>query len=126
VAHRPPRKGGLYAGVRVFGLGRLLGFLGRILFRNDILARHLIDGLQGKTHFAAIVESSDDAILSKNLDGIVQTWNKGAERIFGYSAEEVVGQSVLKLIPEDRHHEEAGIIARIRNGEPLSSACTMP
>lgn len=68
---------------------------------------------------SAIVESSDDAILSKNLNGIMQTWNKGAERIFGYTADETVGQSVLMLIPEDRQHEEPGILARIRSGERI-------
>jgi PAS domain S-box-containing protein len=74
---------------------------------------------RGQAQLSAIVESSDDAILSKSLDGIIQTWNKGAERIFGYGAEDVVGQSVLMLIPADRHHEEADIIARVRAGEPV-------
>jgi PAS domain S-box-containing protein len=68
-------------------------------------------------HLSAIVASSDDAILSKGLDGIIQSWNKGAERIFGYSEEEAVGQPVLMLIPEDRHNEEPTIIERIRRGE---------
>lgn len=72
---------------------------------------------RGQGHLSAIVESSDDAILSKNLDGIIQSWNKGAERIFGYTAEEAIGQSILLLIPEDRHDEEPGIIARIKAGK---------
>src|SRR6201996_3710915 len=64
-------------------------------------------------HLAAIVESSDDAIISKSLDGIIQTWNRGAERVFGYTADEVIGQPVTILMPPDRLDEEPGILARI-------------
>jgi PAS domain S-box-containing protein len=71
------------------------------------------------SQLAAIVESSDDAIISKDLNGIIQTWNRGAERIFGYKAEEVIGKPVLILIPPDRHHEEVEILARLRRGEKL-------
>src|SRR3954469_18346445 len=66
---------------------------------------------------AAIVESSDDAIISKSLQGIITTWNKGAERVFGYSAEEAVGQPITMLIPDDRLDEEPAILARINAGE---------
>jgi PAS domain S-box-containing protein len=66
---------------------------------------------------AAIVESSDDAILSKTLTGIITSWNKSAERLFGYAAEEAIGRSVTMLIPENRLEEEPGIIQRIRQGE---------
>jgi PAS domain S-box-containing protein len=65
---------------------------------------------------AAIVESSDDAIVSKDLNGIIQTWNRGAEHLFGYRAEEVVGKPVTILIPPDRQDEEPGILERIRRG----------
>ena len=65
---------------------------------------------------AAIVESSDDAIVSKDLNGVIQTWNKGAERIFGYRAEEAIGRPVAMLIPDDRADEEPGILERIRRG----------
>lgn len=65
---------------------------------------------------AAIVESSDDAIISKDLNGIITSWNSGAQRIFGYSAQEIIGRPVLDLIPPDRQHEEPGILARLRNG----------
>jgi PAS domain S-box-containing protein len=68
---------------------------------------------------AAIVESSDDAILSKNLDGIITSWNLGAKRIFGYKAEEIVGKSILKLIPPELHSEEPVIIGKIRRGERI-------
>ena len=65
----------------------------------------------------SIIESSDDAILSKNLYGIITSWNAGAERLFGYTAAEAVGKSITMLIPPDRIDEEPGIIARIRRGE---------
>jgi PAS domain S-box-containing protein len=65
---------------------------------------------------AAIVESSDDAIISKNLDGIITSWNAGAEKLFGYSVQETVGKSMLLLFPPDRADEESEILARIRNG----------
>ena len=66
---------------------------------------------------AAIIESSDDAIISKTLDGIITSWNKSAERTFGYKPEEVIGESILKLIPKDRQEEEPKILARLRGGE---------
>jgi PAS domain S-box-containing protein len=65
----------------------------------------------------AIVESSDDAIVSKSLDGIITTWNRAAERLFGYAAEEIVGKSILTVIPEDRRSEEQAILDRIRRGQ---------
>lgn len=65
---------------------------------------------------AAIVDSSEDAIVSKNLDGIVQTWNPAAERLFGYTAEEMVGRSITTIIPADRLDEEADVLSRIRRG----------
>src|SRR5262245_23000417 len=70
-------------------------------------------------HFAAIVESSDDAIVSKDLNGIITTWNRGAELIFGYLAEEVIGKSIKILIPPDLHREEDTIIERIRSGQRI-------
>ena len=63
-----------------------------------------------RARLAAIVDSSDDAIVSKNLDGIIQTWNNGAERIFGYTSEEAVGRPVLMLLPPDRRSEEPAIL----------------
>ncbi|HZV33309.1 MAG TPA: PAS domain S-box protein [Verrucomicrobiae bacterium] len=66
---------------------------------------------------AAIVESSDDAIITKNLDGIITSWNKSAERTFGYTAEEAIGRPITLLIPEDRQDEEPNILARLRRGE---------
>ncbi|HET6726358.1 MAG TPA: PAS domain S-box protein [Gammaproteobacteria bacterium] len=68
---------------------------------------------------AAIVESSDDAIISKDLNGIIQTWNKGAEHLFGYRAEEVIGEPIYILIPPDHTDEEPYILDRIRHGESV-------
>jgi PAS domain S-box-containing protein len=72
-----------------------------------------------RTHLAAIIESSDDAIISKTLDGVIVTWNAGAERMFGYSRAEAVGRPVSMLLPEDRQHEEEEILARLRLGERI-------
>jgi PAS domain S-box-containing protein len=66
---------------------------------------------------ASVVEYGDDAIISKNLDGIITSWNRGAERIFGYPAEEVIGKSVTILVPPERRHEEDVIVERIRCGD---------
>ncbi len=66
---------------------------------------------------SAIVDSSDDAIVSKNLQGIVTSWNVGAERMFGYTAEEMVGQSITRLIPPERQDEELQILGRLHRGE---------
>lgn len=73
--------------------------------------------LEPTQHFASIIESSDDAIASKTLDGTLISWNPGAERLFGYSADEIIGKSVTILIPEDHRNEEPEIIARIARGE---------
>ena len=70
-----------------------------------------------RQRLAAIVESSDDAILSKDLNGILMSWNSGAQRLFGYSADEVLGKSVTILIPDDHLDEEPKILERIRRGE---------
>ena len=66
--------------------------------------------------FAAIVESSDDAIISKDLNGIIMSWNRGAQRLFGYTAEDMIGQPVQRLIPKDRFDEEPRILEQIRQG----------
>jgi PAS domain S-box-containing protein len=73
--------------------------------------------LNATQHMAAIVESSDDAIVSKDLDGVIKSWNSGAERIFGYAAQEVIGNSITMLIPPGRENEEPEILERIRRGE---------
>src|SRR5579862_618287 len=72
-----------------------------------------------RSRLAAIVESSDDAIVSKNLDGIITSWNKAAERMFGYSQNEAIGQPIFLIIPPDRKDEEINILARIGRGERI-------
>jgi two-component system, chemotaxis family, CheB/CheR fusion protein len=79
-----------------------------------IAARDSQQALTAKLH--AIVESSEDAIISKGLDGVIQSWNYAAERIFGYTSEEMVGRTMRPLLPPDRVQEESGIIERIRYG----------
>lgn len=74
---------------------------------------------RARAQLAAIVEGSDDAILTKNLDGIITSWNRGAERLFGYTAAEAVGRPVTLLIPRDRHGEETEILGRLRRGERI-------
>jgi PAS domain S-box-containing protein len=92
--------------------GRLTGAVNLLM---DVTEQKGLE--RNQAHLSAIVESSDDAIVSKNLDGIIQSWNKGAERIFGYTAGETIGRPILMLIPEDRHSEESEIIQRLRRGE---------
>jgi two-component system CheB/CheR fusion protein len=72
-----------------------------------------------RARLAAIVESSDDAIVSKTLDGIVTSWNRAAERMFGYSAEEAVARHITLIIPPERHAEEDDVLARLRRGEKV-------
>src|SRR6187399_821717 len=74
---------------------------------------------EAQAMLAAIVASSDDAIVSKDLNGIVQSWNEAAERIFGYTAVEMVGRSITTIIPADRLHEEGQILERLRRGERI-------
>jgi PAS domain S-box-containing protein len=78
-----------------------------------------ISSIDSDAWLAALVESSSDAIISKTLDGIVTSWNASAERTFGYTASEMVGHSILRIIPADRRDEEQLILGRIRSGERL-------
>jgi len=72
--------------------------------------------LAAALHLAALVQSSDDAIVSKDLDGVVQSWNPAAERLFGYSASEMIGRSITQIVPRDRLQEEDFVLGRIRAG----------
>ncbi|MGB8012883.1 MAG: PAS domain S-box protein [Terriglobales bacterium] len=88
-----------------------------ITIRTDITERKRAEEISER--LAAVVNSSDDAIISKTLDGIITSWNSGAEKIFGYSAVEAVGKPLLMLFPPEQAQEEAGILARIRRGESV-------
>jgi PAS domain S-box-containing protein len=104
----------------------------RDLWRLDVLARQAADLVQGRKaeealresnnkllFLASIVESSDVPIMTKNLDGIITSWNKAAERVFSYTAEEAIGKPITILIPVERHDEEPAILERIRRGERI-------
>jgi PAS domain S-box-containing protein len=87
---------------------------------NDLFTDLGATGLEAataQTWLAAIIHSSDDAIISKTLDGIVSSWNEGARRIFGYQADEMIGQPIIRLIPPDRWDEEPLILERLKRGE---------
>src|SRR5258708_4415687 len=75
------------------------------------------DHYESEAFLAAIVNSSADAILSKDLDGTITSWNSGAERVFGFTAAEVIGRPVTILFPPDRYNEEPEILARLQRGE---------
>ena len=85
--------------------------------RADITERKRAE--EWRERLAAIVECSDDAIISKDLNGTITAWNRGAEKVFGYSAAEMVGQPLLILLPVDRQDEESAILARIQKGESV-------
>jgi PAS domain S-box-containing protein len=104
----------------------------RGLRRLDVLARQAADLIErGKAEaalresneqllrLASIVESSNDAIITRDLNGIISSWNKSAEQLFGYTAEEVIGKSITILIPTDRYSEESAILTRIKRGERI-------
>ena len=92
--------------------GRLIGAVNMLI---DISERK--DADDARAYLAAIIDSSDDAIVSKTLEGIVTSWNKAAETIFGYTAEEMIGQPITRLFPPDRLEEENLILSRIKRGE---------
>jgi PAS domain S-box-containing protein len=94
-----------------------LGKRAAVVLINDVTERKRADEVRAQ--LAAIVDSSDDAIISKTLGGVITSWNLGAERLFGYSAREAIGKPMLMLFPPDRTTEEAEILARIRRGEAV-------
>src|SRR5215208_410366 len=94
--------------------GKLTGAINLLM---DVTDRHQA-GLES-ARLAAIVTSSDDAIVTKTLEGVVTSWNDGAARIFGYEADEMIGQPILRVIPPHLHPEEYDILARLRRGEHI-------
>jgi PAS domain S-box-containing protein len=91
--------------------------VGVVNFFHDIHERKLAERTTGL--LATIVDSSEDAIVSKSLDGIITTWNKSAERLFGYAAEEAIGQHITLIVPPGRQSEEVAILERLRRGERI-------
>jgi PAS domain S-box-containing protein len=111
-------------------VGMLISRLNENLHRTEADQRHVVEQLRkqyrdlvtaelAQGQLAAIVESSDDAIIGKNLDAIITSWNRGAERLFGYSAADVIGQPITLIIPPDRLGEEDRVLGRIRAGERI-------
>jgi len=91
--------------------------IGAIVASSGVLSPDALD--RARALLAAIVTSSEDAIVSKTLDGIVTSWNSAAERLFGFTAAEMVGQSITRIIPPDLQHEEVEILSKLRRGERI-------
>jgi len=100
---------------------RITGLVGFLVFSSGIIALGESNrlGMSSRARLATIVDSSDDAIVSKNLSGIINSWNRGAERIFGWSAQEAIGQPITMIIPAELHQEEAEIMRKLRAGERI-------
>jgi PAS domain S-box-containing protein len=94
--------------------GKLKHFISVV---EDIHERRVAEEAQAR--LAAIVQSSDDAVVSKDLNGVITSWNAGAERIFGFTSDEAVGRSITMVIPPELQHEEKQILKRLRNGERI-------
>ena len=90
---------------------------GVLVFTTDVTERKKSQEVNAR--LAAIVQSSDDAIIGKTLNGIITNWNNAAEKLFGYTEEEMIGQSIMTLIPKDREGEEAEIISKLKKGEKI-------
>lgn len=109
---------------RYSNTGLFLGFIGSCVDITDVTEiKQAWDTQQNISkrlgELAAIVESSDEVIISKNLDGMVTSWNAAASRVFGYTAEEMIGQSILKLIPVELHPEEKAFIEKLKSGQRI-------
>src|SRR5690606_18778135 len=77
----------------------------------------LLRGRKPFHHLEAIVNHSEDAVVSKDLDGTIRTWNGGAERLFGYTAQEAIGKHISLIVPSDRYQEPAALLSKVRRGE---------
>ncbi len=95
--------------------GQAIRFIGTVL---DVTEEKQAEEKSAK--LAAIIESSDDAIISKTLESVITSWNKSAERMFGYRADEIIGETIYKLIPPDRTDEEPEILSRLKNGDRVT------
>ena len=99
---------------RIGSDSQFLGYIGSVIDIDDRKQSEIANAF-----LAAIVRSSDDAIIGKDLDGVITSWNRGAQEMFGYTAQEAIGQPVTLLMPPDRLDEESGILERIRHGERI-------
>jgi PAS domain S-box-containing protein len=113
VLERPTRVAALVSAVRTALRARQRQYQ----YREQLAERER--HLYAQAQLGAIVVSSDDAIISKTLEGIIQTWNEGAERLFGYSPEEAIGQPITMLIPPERQDEEPALLERLRRGQRI-------
>src|SRR6478672_10954029 len=116
---RKVRKDGMVLRIREYGKG--IPWSGNqpiVLIASEDITDRYLDELES-SRLAAIVSSSDDAIITKTLDGTVTSWNAGATSIFGYEASEMIGQSITRIVPPDLHEEERQILARLARGERL-------
>lgn len=101
-------------GTVYFHQGQAVRFIGTVLDITDIKTAE-----EQSAKLAAIIQSSDDAIISKTFESVITSWNGAAERIFGYTAFEMIGKSIYKLIPEELHYEEPQILSRLRSGKRI-------
>lgn len=94
--------------------GNVVGFISLV---RDVTDRSFMS--EARLRLAAIVDSSDDAIVSKTFDGVITSWNRCAEKMFGYTAAEAIGKHITLIIPRDRWGEEEGVLKRLRRGEKI-------
>jgi PAS domain S-box-containing protein len=109
------------AGGKIAGVVMVFRDVTEVRRAQEVLRQEREAAEEVRNRLATLVESSDDAIISKTVDGVITTWNKAAENMFGYTAEEVVGRSIIVLFPPDRVDEEQAILARLRRGERIES-----
>jgi PAS domain S-box-containing protein len=122
VSHDPERKFDAEDERVMKSLGKFASSAYQILSSLDALESQALEREKAErtnSLLAAIVDSTDDAVISKSLDGVITSWNKAAEHMFGYTAQEAVGRHITLIIPEDRLDEETGILGRLKRGEPI-------
>ena len=117
-APRRPEDGPIYATLLGYAFSSVPPISSRAITMSDPVDR-VDDPEELRNHLAAVVASSDDAIISKTLEGVIVTWNEGARRIFGYAPEEVIGKPITIIVPPELLNEEPRILARLRHGERI-------